>query len=371
MTKSIISENSSYWHALDPDPGTFTQLCSKIGAQGIQVEQLSLHKDKFYNFEPIFGIFLLAKQNSRRLTLKEDGNNSSINNYPIYFLQQTTTHNAYAMHALLHILLNSDNEIKTSKDLRQFKKLTHALDSTVSLINNQALRNANNSLYLPKKSQQKQIVYHSISYIKYNGYLWELDTFKKSPSKLVACNEYNWLDSVYNLIYQKQKEDSISLWAVIEDRNRVYQRKIIEKNYLKRQIEYKLDKYQPNWKSSNEVTQWEEEYRYAIDHNETNRRGHIRSIDMLNYCHSFNQLPLRIQKNVNLLLKEQKHNVEDIMEAWIRVQDDCLRLYASLGNQVEKEDIYRRKQNKYIPFIRAFIQALYEEGHLQSIITNL
>lgn len=57
----------------------------------------------------------------------------------------------------------------------------------------------------------------------------------------------------------------MSVWAIIEDRKLVYQRKLIGKNHIKQAIESKLDYYQPSWRNTMDVAHWEEEFRYAMN----------------------------------------------------------------------------------------------------------
>ncbi|KAI9470513.1 MAG: ubiquitin carboxyl-terminal hydrolase [Benjaminiella poitrasii] len=279
MTKSMAPDNQrqqSHWQTLQPDPGTLTKLCSNLETQGIQIEELkSFDKETMNSLKPVYGVFMLIKHNNKRsleeeqLTKKEE-NKSSQNNRQIYFSQQIT-HEAYAIHALSHILLNSD-EIEIGNELNRFKQISQNLTSLlrgITLMNNQHFRKANNSCFISKKGPQKQVCYYSISYVRYNGYLWELDAFKKNPSRLVACNESNWLDNLYTILSQRREmeKSSVSLWTVIEDRNRVYQRKLVEKDYIKKQIENRLDMYRPDWRSHDEVFRWQEEYRHSINNN--------------------------------------------------------------------------------------------------------
>lgn len=60
---------------------------------------------------------------------------------------------------------------------------------------------------------------------------------------------------------------------------------------------------------------------------------------MENYCQSFDQLPSEDQKSIGLILKEYGKQ-DDIMDAWLQIQDDSLRLYECLGLEVEKQKLY-------------------------------
>lgn len=140
--------------------------------------------------------------------------------------------------------------------------------------------------------------------------------------------------------YQRQNL-TVSLWAVIEDRKLVYQRKLIEKLYVKREIEYLLDTQQPDWRISMNVSHWEEEYKHTMAHNERNKRGKMLFTQLLNYCKSFEQLPVEDQAMIHNFLRENSsEKKQDIMDTWLQVQDESLRLYENLGIELEKQEIY-------------------------------
>jgi hypothetical protein len=62
------------------------------------------------------------------------------------------------------------------------------------------------------------------------------------------------------------------------------------------------------------------------------------SIQLLNYCRSYEQLPTKDQTMLQSLLNE--YNKEDMMDIWLQTQDDSLRLYENLGLEVEKDKMY-------------------------------
>ncbi len=171
---------------------------------------------------------------------------------------------------------------------------------------------------------------------------------------LLTCVFYKNFDR-----YHKQQLTT-SVWAVIEDRKLVYQRKLVGKNYIKEEIEHRLDYYKPNWRKAMDVAQWEEEYKYAMNNvriikktrcnltcnntvlfkKERNKLGQILSAQLLEtYCRSFDQLPSEDQTNIGAILKGYAKQ-EDIMDAWLQTQDDSLRLYECLGHEFEKQKVY-------------------------------
>ncbi|KAG1123783.1 hypothetical protein G6F42_010232 [Rhizopus arrhizus] len=185
-----------------------------------------------------------------------------------------------------------------------------------------------------------------VAHQKSDGYVWELDGLKRGPLKLGACNDNNWLDVAHLEIakrcemYQRQNL-KVTLWAVIEDRKLVYQRKLIEKLYIKREIEYFLDTQQPEWRISMNVPHWEEEYKHTMTHNERNKRGKMAFNQLLSYCKSFEQLPVQDQDMIRSFLRQNSsEEKQDVMDTWLQIQDDSLRLYESLGHELEKQEIY-------------------------------
>lgn len=73
------------------------------------------------------------------------------------------------------------------------------------------------------------------------------------------------------------------------------------------------------------------------------------SIQLLNYCRSYEQLPTKDQTMLQSLLNE--YNKEDMMDIWLQTQDDSLRLYENLGLEVEKDKMYEvRAHIWFLPY---------------------
>lgn len=64
--------------------------------------------------------------------------------------------------------------------------------------------------------------------------------------------------------YQRQ-QIPFTIWSVVEDRRRVYQRQLAAKAYMKRAIEQHLEAHDPSWRVPLRAQQWEEEYRHALE----------------------------------------------------------------------------------------------------------
>jgi len=115
---------------------------------------------------------------------------------------------------------------------------------------------------------------------------------------------------------------------------------LIEKLYVKREIEYFLDTQEPEWRVSMNIPQWEEEYKHTMTHNDRNKRGKIAFNQLLGYCKSFEQLPLQDQDMIHSFLKQNAtEKRQDVMDTWLHIQDDALRLFESLGLESEKQEI--------------------------------
>ncbi|KAI8988438.1 ubiquitin carboxyl-terminal hydrolase [Mycotypha africana] len=404
----ISSRKNDYhpWYPMEPNAGTFTELCSTIGAQGVQVEQVHLVSDQnpFHDLEPVHGIMLLVPYNSNTYysyhqqqqesnhhsssssSSSSSSHNSSSNNssHPIYFAKQMM-HDAYALHGLLNILLNGKNNVHIHLNLARFKQLTQYQSSGgkgTTLINTAFLREAYNSLSTKgikgRHPPAKQHGYQSIVFLKIEGAIWELDGMKENPTLLSACHHdtIHWLDVVYRELLRRYQrlDDSVTLWAVIEDRKLVLQRQIVEKLYLRSAIERRLDFHRPDWRIKMNVIYWDEEFRHTIDNNETSRRGLQTSKQLLSYCQSFSQLPTQHQAESTATLDNYTRNVETMGVAWLKIQDIMLQLYEKLGLEVEKTEKQRmdiqRKAFDYTPFIRSYLKGLYDEGHLPSVLRN-
>ncbi|KAI8983777.1 hypothetical protein BDB01DRAFT_850434 [Pilobolus umbonatus] len=365
--------NGSYsWNPLDPDPGTFTKLCSLVGVQGIQVEPIDLMDQAlFHSLRPVYGFMLLVRHHPNYIITKEE-TVTYYHNEHIYFNNQVID-DAYAMHGMLNILLNCDM-LDIGPELYNFKKLTYKSTPAIkglTLTNTRSIREAHNSLGGPRR-KPADLIYHPICYIQHSGFIWELDSLRKNPVRLGVCNEQNWLDVMHIEISRKynilQKQNLMaSVWGVIENRKLLYQRRLIGKSFMKREIEHRLDEYHPEWRIKPMITKWEEEYMHVMS-SERNRRGLALSKYLTGYCNSLDQLPLNEQNMYREQIRQYIHH-NGIMDAWLQVQDDSLRLYEHLGVEDEKDQLYelnvRKKQHNYIPFIQSFIQGLLEEGLLQ------
>ncbi|KAI8364111.1 hypothetical protein BD560DRAFT_176040 [Blakeslea trispora] len=122
MAKTVRTKSRNKCNILDISSDGLTKFCSKIGTSGIQVEQIAINEEPVRSSRPIHGIFSLFKH---RL-LPAHVISSPSRHSDIYFSQQTN-HKTYALHALLHVLFNSTDDMEMNEDLVQFKQSTQKL----------------------------------------------------------------------------------------------------------------------------------------------------------------------------------------------------------------------------------------------------
>ncbi|KAI8079923.1 ubiquitin carboxyl-terminal hydrolase [Halteromyces radiatus] len=386
----MTQEDDLEWLQVDPSPGLLSQLCLHMGVQNVQVEPvLSIDRDFLCDQRPVYGMMIFTYHKTSHPSSYISTKDDFTTNDHLYFANQVVN-NAYAMHALLSILLNCDI-IDIGPTLVEFKQFTKDFSPLIcilcnvkglSLSNSDAMRESQNHVarLWPKKKSTSSHVYHYVSYIPFEGYLWELDGFKRGPLRLGPCTDQNWLDKLqFELVrktegYQKQ-HIPYSMWSVIEDRRNVLQRKLQAKLYYKEQVEQHLNHHFPEWRM--DVQQWEEEYQHAMT-DAQNRRGMDVAAHMTLSSNTldddYQQLKLQLQQHHQ---QYDQHSHQDQLkewrDLWLQAQDEILRLYNCLGKEDEKHHNYQcdnlRRQHDYGPFITAYLEALHTQGRLQSLIT--
>ncbi|ORX61987.1 cysteine proteinase [Hesseltinella vesiculosa] len=367
----MAREDTLEWLQVDPDSSLLTELCVHLGAQGVQVEPLtSVNRCSLFDQQPVFGIILFLHHQAR--PSKDD---MTATNDRLYFANQVI-HDAYAVHALLSVLLNCEIQLdKTLVDFKQFTRDFSPVDKGLSLGSSQVIRECYNNVARLQVNQAKQRQpYHYISYIPFQGYLWELDGFKNGPSRLGPCTEKNWLDLLHSELTRKteshQRQNiSYSMWSLIQDRRQILQRKLVAQRYQKESIERNMDVIQPRWRALPDVRHWEDEFRHVILNNKHNVRGIRVSSELLTYCQKIEDL----DEDEWPVIEEQT-SFKAWVDYWIQTQDTLLRLYNRLGQEDEKHENYRkdttRRQHDYMPFVKSYIEALHSSGHLAPLLAN-
>eukprot|EP01088_Endostelium_zonatum_P003216 TRINITY_DN14422_c0_g1_i1.p1 TRINITY_DN14422_c0_g1~~TRINITY_DN14422_c0_g1_i1.p1 ORF type:complete len:317 (-),score=85.79 TRINITY_DN14422_c0_g1_i1:30-980(-) len=222
------------WCTIESDPGVFTELLSQIGVKGVQLEEI--YDLSTFDMKPCYGLIFLFKWR------REEDDKRPIDDYtPIFFASQVIP-NACATQALLNILLNKEKEVLVGEELTQFRDFTSTLPPELrglAISNSDLIRKAHNSFARPepiiytssKNDEEDPDVYHFISYLSYNGCLFELDGLKPGPINLGPCTDEDWVEKAKPVIQKRierysQSEIRFNLMAMIGDQQEKITREI-------------------------------------------------------------------------------------------------------------------------------------------------
>ena len=214
---------SDGWLELESDPGLFTLLVEDFGCQGVQVEEIyDLQKPNIAD-GPVYGFIFLFKwieERRSRNRYNSSGGHTSSNksmdgsNNPVFvedeetlnslFFAQQIIPNSCATHALLSVLLNSDN-VDLGPVLARLKEDTKGMSAEnrgLAIGNTPELAAAHNShacIYdipdcgsekMPAATTARSLAnqvrvtadsFHFVSYVPIRGRLYELDGLKRFP----------------------------------------------------------------------------------------------------------------------------------------------------------------------------------------------
>ncbi|EAL64601.1 peptidase C12 family protein [Dictyostelium discoideum AX4] len=242
-----MSENEG-WCTIESDPGVFTELITKIGVKDIQVEELyTLDSSEYDRLKPVLGLIFLFKWE------KEEENRTISDNENIFFANQVIQ-NACATQAILSVLLNSEG-IELGEELSNFKSFVGDFPPMMkgeAIGNSELIKETHNSftvqdpfIFSKKKNRKPSDAFHFISFIPFQGKVYELDGLKKGPYCLGDCTPDNWLEIATPFIQKRmekysQGEIRFNLMAVIKNRQTTLQEKILTLEKKKNDLEIKL-----------------------------------------------------------------------------------------------------------------------------------
>lgn len=246
--------SSTDWCLIESDPGCFTELIRGFGVNNVIVEELySLSEENFHNMDPIYGLIFLFKWK------KSDDTEANIvrdSRLERLFYAKQVINNACATQAILSVLLNAPikttdtNGIELGLDLAQFKEFTKDFDSQMkglALSNSDNIREVHNSFarqqmfeFDGKQADKDDDVFHFISYVPFEGRLYELDGLREGPIDLGVIPEgVNWVTVAKPIIEKRMQQYSegeiqFNLMAVTKDNMPDYKKKLAE---LEHQLE--------------------------------------------------------------------------------------------------------------------------------------
>jgi len=329
------SHSDSSWCTVESDPGVFTELIAEIGVKGVQVEEIyELDKKIIEELQPLHGLIFLFKWRPER-------DERICCECPNLFFAKQVINNACATQAILSILLNCPDTVDIGTELTQFKNFTREFPAELkglAISNSEPIRKAHNSFARPEPftvgEEQKPVeedddIYHFISYIPFNGVLYELDGLKAGPISLGECSKDDWLDKVFPIIQKRiekyaSSEIRFNLMAIIKDRKIVFNEQIKTAEQEKMEIEIKISK----------IGQQTEEM--VID-----------SLQVPTTLEDLQAKQVEIDERLKVL-KQQIIQEEEKLKNW-------------------KVENIRRKHN-YIPFFVNLLKILAEKGELIPLI---
>ena len=324
------------WCTIESDPGVFTELMHEIGVKGVQMEEV-YSIDVLESLKPVYGLIFLFKwtQGPPRESLAEYD--------PELFFANQKVQNACATQAMLSVLLNHpDLDIgETLRGLKEFTMPLNSSDRGLAIGSCEKIRVAHNSFSRSEffefgkvRATEKDDVYHFISYIYFNGAIYELDGLQPGPIRLRESTPDTWLTDVKPAIMERMSTYSASeirfnLLAVVNSRrDAAVKTRALLLSHLSA-INAKLSSLGEDVEEN--IVDFDEDY--------------------------FNSLP----NEVAGLKEELKHKQEDLKTAEMQLLEEN-----ELHEKWAKENA-RRKHN-YIPLILELLDVLAERKELTGLL---
>lgn len=244
--------SASDWCLIESDPGCFTELIRGFGVKDVIVEELyGLSDQNFQNMHPIYGLIFLFKWQKSDDTKADVVRDDRLDR--LFFAKQVIN-NACATQAILSVLMNApvkrtvgkldDIGIELGETLQNFKEFTKDFDPQMkglALSNSEVIRLVHNTFarqqmfeFDAKQADKDDDVFHFISYIPFEGRLYELDGLREGPIDLgVIPDGTDWIQTARPVIEKRMRqysEDEIqfNLMAVVADKMPMYKKRLDE-----------------------------------------------------------------------------------------------------------------------------------------------
>lgn len=197
-------------------------------------------------FRPIYGLIFLFKWQQE----PAEGRKEPLKDYdPELFFANQVINDACATYALLSILMNRAKELDIGDELRNLKDFTLGLpsqDRGWAIGNSEVVRTAHNSfsrqepfeIEYDRKSGKEEDAFHFISYVPFNGQLYELDGLQKGPICYGECSEETWLTLAKEQIQKRieryeQTEIRFNLLAIVGDKKEQAENEITRLKHIR------------------------------------------------------------------------------------------------------------------------------------------
>jgi ubiquitin carboxyl-terminal hydrolase L5 len=244
-------EDQSGWCTIESDPGVFTELVENIGVRDVEFQEVvSLDEASLAELGEVLGLIFLFKW-------RDDvppRNTMSAVPEGLFFAKQVIN-NACATQAILSVLMNTTpDQLDIGETLNDLRSFTEGLDDEskgFAIGNSELIRKSHNSFrpsvsleILHEEDKRKGEAFHFVSYVWFNGKVFELDGLQAGPVQVGDCAERSsWLSVVGPHIQSRIEEytsagDSeirFNLLAITKDR----------RTALKAQLESFQDKGDP------------------------------------------------------------------------------------------------------------------------------
>lgn len=227
------------WCTVESEPAVFSELIERLGAQGLDVEEVyDLDPASLADLGHIHGFIFLFKWTAPSATKQSStATEYAAQSNDIFFASQVVQ-NACATQAILSILLNI-NGVQIGTELEAFKEFTRDFDPEmkgIALGEHELIRQIHNSfgrpeaLYLDEERARQddeggEDPFHFVSILPVNGQVLEFDGLQSGPVVLGPASE-NWQTVALQTINSRIQEMSaggseirFNLMAVIDDRS--------------------------------------------------------------------------------------------------------------------------------------------------------
>lgn len=220
------------------------------GVSNVMVEEIyDLTAENFQNMHPIYGLIFLFKWQQADDSKADIVRDSRLKR--LFFAKQMIN-NACATQAILSILLNAPVKkseadeigIELGETLQNFKEFSKDFDPAMkglALNNCDVIRLVHNTFarqqmfeFDAKQAEKDDEVFHFISYVPFEGRLYELDGLREGPVDLGTIPDgSDWTQTARPIIekrIQQYSADEIqfNLMAVVADKMPIYKKKLAD-----------------------------------------------------------------------------------------------------------------------------------------------